>query len=110
MSTQVLRPMFVDYFSLFAPYCDAVIVDDGCLSTVGIDGSECSGGENTVPSERGNASGTESCNLFTLQSRSSGDKSVTWSDFVFRMNSAGSIECERMSSVVGNAEVSVCIS
>ena len=53
MTTQVSRPMFVNYFFLFAPWCNSVIVDDGWLSTVGNDGSECSVGENTVLSETG---------------------------------------------------------
>ena len=53
--TQVPPLMFVVYFSPFAPECYAIIVDDSCLSTVGIDGSKCSVGENTILRETGDA-------------------------------------------------------
>ena len=74
MSTQVPRPIFVDYFSLFTTWCHSVIVDDGRLSSVGNDGFKCSVGENTILSETGDASVTESSDIPTLDCRSSGDK------------------------------------
>ena len=102
--------MFVHYFSLFAPSCDSVIVDDGCLSTVGNDSSECSVGKNTILRETGDASATESSDVPTLDSGSSGDKSVTWSDFVFSMDNDGSIAHERISSEAGTGEGLVGVS
>ena len=48
MSTQVPRPIFVDYFSSFAPCCDSVSVDDPCLSTVGNNASECCVSKTTI--------------------------------------------------------------
>ena len=110
MSTQVPRPIFVEYFSPFAPWCNSVIVDDGCLSNVGTDGSECSVGENTILSETGDASATESSDVPTLDSGSSRDKSVTWSNFVVSVDNNGSIEYERMSSEGGTTEGSVGVS
>jgi hypothetical protein len=111
MSAEGPRLMFVDYFSPFAPWCDTPVDDNGdCLSTVGCDGSECSVGENTVLSETGDASGTGSSDVLTLDSGSSGDKSVTWSDFVVSVDSNGYVEYERMSSEGGTAEGSVGVS
>ena len=69
--------MFVDYFFPFAPYCDCVIVDNGCLSTVGNDGSKCSVSKNTILRKIGDVSATESSNVPALDSAFSGDKSVT---------------------------------
>ena len=99
--------MFVKYFSAFAPRCDSVIKDDSYLSTVGNDASECSAGENTILSETGDESVTETCNIPTLDFGSSDDKSMTWFDLVVSMDSDGSIEYERMSSELGTAEGSV---
>ena len=107
MSTQVLWPMFVYYFSPFAPWCNSFIIDDGCLLTVGNDGSECSVSENTVRSVTGEVFVTESSDVPTLDSGSSGDKSVTWSDFVVSKDNDGSIEYKRMSAEGGTAEGSV---
>ena len=110
MSTQVPRPMFGNYFCAFAPWCNSVIVDDGCLLTVGNDGSKCPVDENTILSETGDASATESSNVLTLDSRSSGYKSVTWSDFVVSVDNDGYIEYERISSDGGTAEGLVGVS
>ena len=63
-----------------------------------------------MPSATGDASATESSNVPTLDSRSSGDKSVTWSNFVASVENDGSIEYERMSSEGGTAEGSVGVS
>ena len=87
--TQVPRPMFVDYFSPFAPWCYSVILDYGSLLTVGNDGFECSVGENTILSEIGDASATESSDVPTLDSGSSSDKSVTSSNFVVSVDNDG---------------------
>ena len=46
----------------------------------------------------------------TLDSGSSGDTSMTWSDFVVCVDKDGSIEYERMSSEGGTAEGSVGVS
>ena len=102
--------MFVDYFSPFAFWCDSVFVHNGCLSTVDYDGYKYSVGKNTVLSETGDASATESSNVPTLDSGSSIDKSVTWSDFVVSVDNDGSIAYERMSSEGGTAEGSVGVS
>ena len=53
------------------------MVDDGCLSTVGTDGSLYSVGGNTIVNETGDASVTASFNVPLLNSRSSSNKSVT---------------------------------
>ena len=92
MLTQVPLPMFLDYFSLLAPWYDSVIVDAGCLLTVGNNGFMCSVGDNTVLSETGDTTATESSDVSTLDSGSSGNKSVTLSDCVFRVDNDGSIE------------------
>ena len=110
MSTQVLQLMFVDYVAAFAPCCDSVIVDDGCLSTVGNDGSKCSVGKHMVLNETGYASATESSNVPTLDSGSSSYTSVTWSDFVVSVDNDRSIECERMTSEASTTEGSVGVS
>ena len=86
MSAQVPRPMFVDYLSLFPPWCVLVIVDNGCASAFSNDGSQCSVGENTTLSETEDASVTESSNVSMVDSGSSGNKSVTRSDFVVRVD------------------------
>ena len=78
--------------------------------TVGNDGSECSVSKNTILSDRGDASGTESSNVPMLDSGSSGDKSVTWSDSVVSMANDRSIDYERMSSQGGTAEGLVGVS
>ena len=98
MSTQVPPPIFVHYFSPFAPRCDSVIVDDGCLSTVGNRGSECSVGENTILSETGDAFATESSDVSKLDSGSSCKKRVRWYNFVLRIDNDGLIAYERMYS------------
>ena len=110
MSNPVPRPMFVDDFSPFAPCCESVIVDDGWLSPVGNNGFECSVGENTILSKIADASATESSDVPMLDSGSSSDKSVTWSDCVVSVYNDELIEYERMSSEVGTAEGSVGIS
>ena len=77
MSTQVPLPVFVDYLSPFAPWCDSVMVDDSWPSTVDNDGSECCLGENTILSDTGDAYATESCDVPILDSGSSTYKSMT---------------------------------
>ena len=110
MSTQVPRPMFVDDFSPFTPCCDFVIVDAGRLLPVSNHSCECSVGENPILRETEDASGTEASDVPMLDSGSSGDKSVIWSDFVVSLDNDGSIEYERMSSEPGTAEGSVGVS
>ena len=110
MSTKVPWNMFVEYFSACAPWYDSVILDVGCLSTAGNDGSQYSVEENTILSEKGCASAPESSDVPTLDSGSSSNKSVTWSDFVVRIDYDGSIEYERMSSETGTAEGSSGVS
>ena len=102
--------MFVAYVSPFTPWCDAIVPDDCSPLNVGNDASKCSVGENTILSETGDASATESSNVPTLDSRSSGDKSVTWSDFVLWVDSDRSIEYKRMSLECGTTESSVGVS
>ena len=77
LSTQVPRPMFVERYSPFAPWCDSVITDDSCLSMVGNYSSECSVDQNTILGETGDESITESSNITTLDSGFSSDNSVT---------------------------------
>ena len=62
---------------MLAPSCHSVIIDDSCTWTVGNDGFECPGGENTILSEVGDVSRTESSNVPASDSRSSGNKPVT---------------------------------
>ena len=107
MSTQVSRPMFVNYYSLFAPRCYPVIVDNSGLSNLVNDGSECSVGKNTIFIEAGDASATVSSDVLALDSGSSSNVTVTWSDFVERVDNNRSIEHETMSSESGTAEASV---
>ena len=102
--------MFVSYFVLFPTLCDSVIVDDDHPSTVGNDGSEFSVGENTIRSETGDASATESSNLPMLGAKSSTDKRLSVSDFVVSTDNTELSEFERMSAETGTAEVSVGIS
>ena len=104
MSIQVPWPRFIDYFPPFVPWCDSVIVDDACPSTVGNDVSVYSVGENTIVSETGDVFVTVSSDVATLDSASAGDKSVTRSDFAVSMNNDGSIEYDRISSEAGTAE------
>ena len=110
MLTQLPRPIFVYYFSPFAPGCYFVIVDNGCQSTVGNDCYKCSVGENTILSETRDESATEAHDVPTVDSGSSSYKSVTWSDFMVRLDNDGSIESERMSSEGGTTEGSVDVS
>ena len=87
-----------------------MIVDDSCPSTVGNDVYGCCVTGNTILSEIGNAFVTKSFNIPILDSRSSNNKCVTWSDFVVSINSAGSLESDMMSSGDGTAEglVGIC--
>ena len=110
MSTELPRPMFLNYFSLFTSWSYTVIVHDGCLLTTGNDSSECSIGENTIVSETGDMPATESSDVPTLDSESFDYKSVTWSDFVVSVDNNESIEYKRMSSEAGTAEGSVGVS
>ena len=110
MLSHVPRPMFVDYFSSFAPWCHTVIVDKGCQSTVGNDGFKCSVAKNTIVSETGDESAIECSDVHMLDSGSSGNKSVTWSDIVVCVHKDGSIEYERMSLEGGTAEGSIGVS
>ena len=105
MSTQVPWPLSVYNCSPLAIRCDSVIVDDCCLSIVSNDGSECSVNENMILMETEDASVTESSNVPTLNSGSSGIQSVTWSDFVVSMDNHGSIGYKRMSSSVALLKV-----
>ena len=89
MSIQVPYSVSVDYLSPFTPYCNSVIADNGGQSTVGNDGFEGSVGENTVHSETGYASAPESSDVLTLDSGSSCNQSVVWSDFVVIVDSDG---------------------
>ena len=71
--------------------------------TVGNDGSTCSVGENTELSETGDASANQSSAVPMLDSQCSGNKSMTCSNFVVRVDNDGSIEYERVSSEGGTA-------
>ena len=97
-------PMFVDYFSPFPPWCDSVIKDSSCLSTVGNNSFECAFVKNTILSETGDESATQSSDIPTLDSGYSSDHSMTWSAFVVSMDSDALIKYERMSSENGTAE------
>ena len=110
MSTPVPRPIFVDNFSAFAPWCNSVSVDVGCLLTVGNECSECSVGGNAVLSETADASATESSNVPTLDSGSSSNQSMAGCNFVVSVDIDGSIVYERMFSECGIAEGLVGIS
>ena len=110
MSTQVPWPMFVDYFSPFALCCDSGIKDDSCQLIVGNDGFECSVGANTILSEAGDTSVTESSNEPTQDCESSNDKCVSWSDFVLSVDNDRSIVQERITLEDGSAEGSVGVS
>ena len=110
MSTLVPLPIFVDYFSPFAPMYDSIMVDDSCQSIVGNDTTKCSVGKNNILSKTRDASVTKSSNVPTMNSGCSVHKSVTWLDFVISVDSDGSIVYERMSPVVGTAEGSVGVS
>ena len=90
--------------------CDSIIVDDSCLSTVGNDRSECSVGENTILSDTGDVSASEFSNVSSLDSGSSGNKSVTWSDFVVSIDNDRLIEYKRIPSEAATAEGSVGVS
>ena len=68
------------------------MVDDGCLSTVGNNGIECSVSKNAILGKTGDTSKTESSNVPTLDSTSSSDKSVTWPDFVVSIVNGSWIE------------------
>ena len=76
MPTQVPWLMLVTYFAPFALWCDSVIVDNGCLLTVGNDCYGSSVGENFILSETGDVSVTKSSNVPMLDSESSGYKSL----------------------------------
>ena len=67
-------------------------------------------GKNTIPRDRGDPSATKTSNVLMLNSGSSNDESMTWSDFVVSINNHRSIEYERMSSEDGTAEDSVRVS
>ena len=110
MSTHIPYAMFLDSFSPLVSWYNSLIVDDSSLSTVGNDSSEYSVGNNTILSETGDVSVTESSDVSTLDSGSPGDKSVTWSNFVVTMDNDESIEYERMSSEAGTAESLVGVS
>ena len=110
MLAQVPRPMFVNYFPPFAPWRDSAIKADSCLWTVGNDGYKCSLGKNTILSETGDASMPVSSNVATLDCGSSGDKSITWSDFVVSMNNDIAIGYARISIEGGTASSLVGVS
>ena len=110
MSTQVPWPMVIDYFSSFTPWCDSVITNDCCQSTVSLDGSECAIGENTLLSTTADTSVTESSDVPMLDSGSSDNKNVSYSDFVVHVDNDGSVEYERMSSEGATATGSVGVS
>ena len=94
----------------FTPYCDSFIKDDSCLSTVANAGPKCSVGEHTILSKTGDGSATKSFYVPTLDSATSDDKSVTWSDFVVSVDSERSIEYERMYVKSGTAKSLVGVS
>ena len=110
MSTPVSRPMFVNYFSPFAPWCESIIKDDSCLSTLGNDGSQCCVSKNIILSETGDASIMQSSDVPMLDSGSAGNKIVTWLDIVVSVYNDRSIEYDRKSSEGGTAEGLVAVS
>ena len=99
--------MCVNYFSPFTSQCNSVIINDSCLSTLSNDDSACSVGVNSILSETGDTSATESSNFPELDSKSPHNKSMTWSDFVVSVDNDASIEHQRMSSEGGTTEASV---
>ena len=110
MLTQVHWPTFASYFSLFATWYHSVIKVDSYLSTVGNDGSACSVSENTILSERGDASATVSSNVPTLDSGSCSDQNITWSYVLVSVYNDSSIEYMRMSLKGGTDEGLVAVS
>ena len=81
--------MFVDYVSPFATWSDSAIKHNSCLSTMGNDGSVCTVCENNILSEIEYALAPESSMVTRLDSVSFSNPSVTWSDFVVRMDNNG---------------------
>ena len=110
MLTPIPQPIFVHYFSLFAPWCHSVVKDGSCLSTVGNDGYKCSVSTNTILSKRRHSFVTKSSNGPTQDSKSSDNKSVTCFDFVLTVDNDAKIVYERISSESGMAEVLVVVS
>ena len=110
MSTQVPHAMFVASFSPFTPYCNSAIPDNSCPFPIGNDGSIYSVRENTILSERGDVSASESSNVPILDPDSCTNESVTWSDFILCMCNDGSLTYERMSSEGRTAECLVGVS
>ena len=110
MWTPVPQPIFVNYFPPFAAWCHSVIKDNSCLSTIGNNGSECSVGKNTILTRIGDTSITESSYVPTLESETSTDKSLPWSNFVVSMDNDDMITHERISSEGGTVKGSVSVS
>ena len=110
MSTQVPQIMFVNYFSPFVLWYNSIIKDTSCLSTVAKVGSTYSVNENTILSKTEDMSETESSSFPTLDSGSSNDKSITWSDFVVSMNNDIAIGYARISIEGGTASSLVGVS
>ena len=96
--------MFADYFSPFPSLCNLLIIEYGCLFTVGNDGHQCSVGKNTIVSETGDESTTDSYNDFTLYSVSFSNQSVTQADFVVSIDSVELIADDKMSTKVATAK------
>ena len=110
MSSQFPRPMFVDNFSPFPPWCDSGIKDDSCLFTIGNDRSPCSVAEKTILSERGDVSVTHFSNVLTLNSRSFSNKTVTRSVCLVKVDEDGCVQYKRMSFKCGAAKGSISVS
>ena len=86
------------------------MVHNSCLSTIGNDGFECSVGKNSILTETGDTSTTKSSDIPGLDSGSSSNKIVTWSEFVVSIDSACIIKYDGMSSEGGTAEGLVSVS
>ena len=102
--------MFIDYFLAFAHACDFVIVNVGFLLTVSNDGSACFVAKDTVLSEIGDTSITDSSNVRALDSRSCSNTSMSLSDLDVIVDSDWSIKYDRISlksvTIEGSVDVS----
>ena len=70
-------------------------MNNNCVSTVDNDASKYSVCKNTVRSEAGDVSATETSDIPILDSGYYRDKSITWSDFVVSVDSDMAIEYQR---------------
>ena len=110
MLTKLSSPLFITYVSPFTSYCDSVIVAYPYLLSVCNDGSMRCVGETTVFSKAGDAFAIEASNVPMLDSGSSSNKYVSWSDFVVNVDKDSAKDYARRSSKSGTTDTSVTIS